>query len=163
MAHLASWAITATGPLAWAHICGIIISPWICYQLDNFGSRSGYLAISILWSDASFKARPHASGYLDLLQAVANLLLRWSASSRWYTRLMMYSIYIDESITYVNCCTAVTSVVCLFLKSWTVYLTVWITGARCMVLEATPLSGCAGIESMPIIVAVRLSDITFQT
>jgi hypothetical protein len=169
---LALWAVVAIGPLTQVDIYGIVTSPWICHQSDNFGSWSGYLVISILWSDASVKNRPHASGYLDLLQDVTNLLLRWSASSRCYTGMMMCSIYIDESATRVDCCTTVTSSVYLFLKSWTVCLTVWITDTWCTVLKAAHLSGSVGVKSTPITIAtwrftrykypIRLAQITIS-
>jgi hypothetical protein len=43
----------------------------------------------------------------------------------------------------------------LYLKSWTIYLTVWITGARCTVPETARSSGCAGTKITHIIVVVR--------
>jgi hypothetical protein len=39
------------------------------------------------------------------------------------------------------------------LKSWAVCLTIWITGARCMVFNAACVSGHMGIEMMPITIA----------
>jgi hypothetical protein len=111
--------------------------------------------IGIHWSDVSVKTKHYVSGYLDLLQAVANLLLLWSASSWCYAGLMMCSIHIDESATRVDCCMVITSYVYLFLKSWTIYLIIWVTGARCTVIEATHLSGFMGVKSMPIVVATR--------
>jgi hypothetical protein len=67
----------------------------------------------------------------------------------------MCSIHIDGSTTRVVCCTPITSSVYLSLKSWTIYLIVWITSARCTVLKMTHLSGCAGIKRTPIIVVAR--------
>jgi hypothetical protein len=43
----------------------------------------------------------------------------------------------------------------LYLKSWTIYLTVWITGARCTVPETARSSGCAGTKMTHITVVVR--------
>jgi hypothetical protein len=45
----------------------------------------------------------------------------------------------------------------LSLKSWIVCLTVWITGARCTVLEMTHSSGRVETNTMPITVAARRS------
>jgi hypothetical protein len=67
----------------------------------------------------------------------------------------MCSIHIDESVTCVDCCTVVTSSVYLFLKNGIVCLTVWITDARCTILEVTHLSGCTGVESTLITVVAR--------
>jgi hypothetical protein len=43
----------------------------------------------------------------------------------------------------------------LFLKSWIVCLSIWITGALRAVLETTHLSGCAGIETTSVTIAPR--------
>jgi hypothetical protein len=141
--------------MTWVDICDIITSSWTYRQPGNFGFRSAYRVISILWSDDSIKNMPHALGYLDLLQSVANLLLCWSASSWCYTGLMICLIHIDESATRVDCCTTVTSYVHLSMKSWIICLIVWITGARYTILEVTHLSGCAGVESTPITIVTR--------
>jgi hypothetical protein len=141
--RLALWAVAAIGPLIQIDICNIVTNRWTYHQPDNFGSRSSYRTIGIHSSDASVITKHHAWGYLDLLQTVTNLLLLWSASSWCYAGLMMCSIYINESTTCVDCCTAVMPFMYIFLKSWTICLTVWITNARCTILETTCLSGCA--------------------
>jgi hypothetical protein len=43
----------------------------------------------------------------------------------------------------------------LFLSSWTVCLTVWITDARHTVLKATLLNDGGGIEAAPITIKAR--------
>jgi hypothetical protein len=43
----------------------------------------------------------------------------------------------------------------LSLKSWSIYLTVWITGTRCTIFNATRTSERAGIDTAPVTIALR--------
>jgi hypothetical protein len=111
---LTSWAVTAIEPLVQVNIYGIITCLWTCRQPGNFGNRSGYLAISIHWSDTSIIPRPHASGSHLLLHTTSQLWTSGASSTRCHTRLMMCSIHIDESATCGNHCMTITSL-CTFL------------------------------------------------
>jgi hypothetical protein len=71
----------------------------LAHEHGNFGSRSDYQRIDIRWSNASIIPIHHASGSLLLLHATSQLWNSGASSTRCYTRLMMCSIYIDESAT----------------------------------------------------------------
>jgi hypothetical protein len=101
------WAVIANGPLARVHIYGIVT----CHQPDNFGSWSGYRLIGTHRSDASVKSRLHVLAFANWLHTIFNLLISLTQCHTW---LMMCSIYIDESVTRVACCTTVTFL-CTFL------------------------------------------------
>jgi hypothetical protein len=54
-------------------------------------------------------------------------------------------MHLDESVTHVERYTTVTFCV-LFLGSWTIFLTAYIIGTQCTVLEMLPLIASMGNE-----------------
>jgi hypothetical protein len=121
------------------------LAPEHIVKTGNFDSQSVYQPIDEHWSDTYVDATSMCWDSLTcfMLSSVLNLLMTFT---RCCSGLIKCSIHLDESAPHVLKAAQLSHLCVFLLISWTICLTVLITDAWCMVLEASLLIAGAGIK-----------------
>jgi hypothetical protein len=119
---------------------------------QQFSSRSGYQSIDKHWSgtlvEPDFMRWDPPIGFMLSSILTARICFFDVAVGWWYV------LHTLTSSQQVSKATRLSRLCVTFLGNWTVFLTDWITGVGCKVLEASILIASMENEAAPITVAV---------